>query len=141
MVGVTDYKYRTEGAPRGTTDEVAVPSPGAVCEDRGKDTRPTVVVVDVVDQRADDFRVDGRRLDQFGSNQPFRPDAPVVRGVYTSQLHRGHRERLERSTSPRETQRVVRGILADDDVEVYAFPADRLRQVDDQPHPDAGGST
>ena len=108
------------GAPDDVADGLPrfVPEPGARVRDREADPgEGELLVLDVLDARADEHLVEGTEQTVAEYNDGYPPAAPVVRAVYTADL--------DARTEWRSLQE-LRGRADDGDLRAYDFPNARL---------------
>ncbi len=136
-------KYRNQGvplpdggaadAPGGVADGPPkfVPEPGARVRDReGDPGEGELLVLDLLDTRADEHPVEGTEQTVAEYNSGYPPSSPVVRAVYTSDL--------DARTEWRSLQE-LRGGADDGDPRAYDFPAARLGPLPRRSRRDSGG--
>jgi hypothetical protein len=117
-----EYAHRGVATDGGTTDPEEsrrfTPEPGARVRDREADPgEGELLVLDVLDARADEHLVEGTDKTVHEYNDGYRPDTPVVRAVYTSDL--------DSRTGWRSLQE-LRGRADEGELRAYDFPAARL---------------
>ena len=123
-------EYRNQGVPlpdggaTGTPDDAPddlpkfVPEPGALVKDREADPgEGELLVLEVLDTRADEHLVEGAEQTVAEYNEGYPPESPVVRAVYTSDL--------DARTGWRSLQE-LRGRADEGDLQAYDFPGARL---------------
>ncbi len=95
-----------------------VPGPGARVRDREADPgEGGLLVLEVLDTRADEHLVEGTEQTVAEYNEGYPPESPVVRAIYTDDL--------DSRTGWRSLQE-LRGRADDGDLRAYDFPAARL---------------
>jgi hypothetical protein len=108
-----------------------VPEPGARVRDREADPgEGELLVLDVLDARADEHPVEGTEQTVAEYNDGYPPASPVVRAVYTADL--------DARTEWRSLQE-LRGRADDGDLRAYDFPAARLGPLPRRSRRDSGG--
>jgi hypothetical protein len=123
-------EYRNQGVPlpdggaAGAPDDVAdgppkfVPELGARVRDREADPgEGELLVLEVLDKRADEHLVEGANKTVHEYNDGYPPESPVVRAIYTDDL--------DARTEWRSLQE-LRGRADDGDLRAYDFPNARL---------------
>jgi hypothetical protein len=118
----TEYAHRGVATDGGTTDPEEsrrfTPEPGARVRDREADPgEGELLVLDVLDARADEHLVEGTDKTVHEYNTGYRPDTPVVRAIYTDDL--------DARTEWRPLQE-LRGRVDEGELRAYDFPAARL---------------
>jgi len=106
--------------PDGVADDGRrfVPEPGARVRDQEADPgEGELLVLDVLDARADEHLVEGTDKTVHEYNTGYRPDTPVVRAIYTDDL--------DARTEWRSLQE-LRGRADKGELRAYDFPAARL---------------
>lgn len=132
-------KYRNQGVPLpdgGAADAPDglpkfVPEPGARVRDREADPgEGELLVLEVLDARADEHLVEGTNKTVHEYNDGYPPESPVVRAVYTADL--------DSRTEWRSLQE-LRGRDDDGDLRAYDFPNARLGPLPGGSRRDSGG--
>jgi len=123
--GRDEHRNRRAPVPDGGTGDAPpkfVPEAGAIVRDREADPgEGELLVLEVLDERADEHLVEGTNKTVHEYNDGYPPESPVVRAIYPSDLDSDHRPRREWHSL-----QTLRGRVDEGELRAYDFPAARL---------------